>query len=45
MTMKQYMNMYKQPLNEESIEAIEKLTEVAIDKKSKKVKKRKGKKA
>jgi hypothetical protein len=42
--MKQYMNMYKQPLNEEFIEAIEKLTEVAIDKKSKKVKKGKGKK-
>jgi hypothetical protein len=43
MTMKQYMDMYNQHLNEESIEAIEKLTEVAIDKKSKKVKKKKKK--
>jgi hypothetical protein len=43
MTMKQYMDMYKKHINEESIEAIEKLTEVVIDKKSKKVKKKKKK--
>jgi hypothetical protein len=40
MALKHYMDMYKQPLNEESIEAIEKLTEVVADKKSKKDKKK-----
>jgi hypothetical protein len=44
MTLKQYLDMYKQPLNEESMEAIEKLTEVVVDKKSKKDKKKKKKK-
>jgi hypothetical protein len=44
MALKHYMDMYKQPLNEESIEAIEKLTEVVADKKSKKDKKNMKKK-
>jgi hypothetical protein len=44
MTLKQYMDMYKQPLIEETIEAIEKLTKVAVDMKTKKDKKKKKKK-
>jgi hypothetical protein len=36
MTLQNYLNMYKQPLSEESIAAMQKLTEVALEKKPKK---------
>jgi hypothetical protein len=41
MTLQQYIEMYKHPLNEESVQAILKLTEVVAEKK----KKKKGKKS
>jgi hypothetical protein len=36
MTLQQYVEMYKQPLSQESMEAIEKLTEVVTNKQKKK---------
>jgi hypothetical protein len=41
MTLKQYLDMYKKPLNEDSMEAILKLTEVAAEKRKKKNKDKK----
>jgi hypothetical protein len=38
MTLQQYINMYKKPLNENSMEAILQLTEVAVEKNKKKSK-------
>jgi arsenate reductase-like glutaredoxin family protein len=38
MTLQQYIDMYEHPLNEESLQAILKLTEVATEKKKKKEK-------
>jgi hypothetical protein len=43
MTLQQYLDMYKQPLSDQSMEAILQLTEVAVDKKKKKKKKKKAK--
>jgi hypothetical protein len=43
MTLQQYLNMYKNPLNEEAMEAITKLSEVAVEKKIKKKDKKKKK--
>jgi spore cortex formation protein SpoVR/YcgB (stage V sporulation) len=40
MTLQQYLDMYKQPLTEKSMDAISKLTEVAVDKTKKKKKKK-----
>jgi hypothetical protein len=37
MTLQQYINMYKQPLNESSMKAILQLTEVAVEKKKKRI--------
>jgi hypothetical protein len=36
MTLQQYLDVYKKPLTEESVEAIHKLTEIAVQKKKKK---------
>jgi hypothetical protein len=41
MTLQQYLDLYKQPLNEQAIDAIIKLTEVASEKDIKKKKKQK----
>jgi hypothetical protein len=41
MTLQQYLDLYKQPLNEQAIYAIIKLTEVASEKDIKKKKKQK----
>jgi hypothetical protein len=43
MTLQQYLDMYKQPLNEESLKAIEKLTEIDGGLKKKKKDKKKEK--
>jgi uridine kinase len=40
MTLQQYLDMYKQPMSEESIEAITKLSEVIVEKKKKEKKKK-----
>jgi hypothetical protein len=44
MTLQQYLDIYKQPLTDESLEAIRKLTEVSVAKKKKKSKISQGKK-
>jgi hypothetical protein len=44
MTLQQYLDIYKQPLTDESLEAIHKLTEVSVAKKKKKSKISQGKK-
>lgn len=41
MTLQQYVNLYKQPLTEDNVLAIEKLTEVATKKKKEKKTKKK----
>jgi hypothetical protein len=38
MTLQQYLDVYKKPLTEESVEAIHKLTEIAVENKKKKKK-------
>jgi hypothetical protein len=45
MTLQNYLDMYKKPLTDSTMKAILKLTEVAGDKKLKKMKKKKGKTA
>jgi hypothetical protein len=44
MTLQQYLNLYKQPLLEDSMQAIVTLTEVAVNKQKKQAKDKKSKK-
>jgi hypothetical protein len=41
MMLQQYLDLYKQPMSEQSLEAIQKLTKVAVEKKKKKLKNKK----